>query len=92
MMVGACRDGGLEASMDHEQGIMICREAGDVYATQEPAAAFHGRTAFCLDIHNEVRCSFVAADCSVSASPSNGMQKPIDMIQSGESLMVAIAE
>lgn len=56
--------------MDHEQGIMMCREAGDVYATQEPAAAFHGRTAFCLDIHNEVRCGVVAADCSVSASSS----------------------
>lgn len=49
------RDGGLEATMDHEGGMMLCRETGDVYATQEPAAAFHGRTAFCLDIHNEVR-------------------------------------
>ncbi len=33
---------------------MVCRESGDVYATAEPAAAFHARTAFCLDIHNEV--------------------------------------
>ena len=40
--------------MDHEAGVMVCREAGDVYATAEPAAAFHQRTAFCLDIHNEV--------------------------------------
>lgn len=49
-----CRDGGLEASIDHEAGVMVCRESGDVYATAEPAAAFHARTAFCLDIHNEV--------------------------------------
>ena len=41
--------------MDREAGVMVCREAGDVYATAEPAAAFHQRTAFCLDIHNEVR-------------------------------------
>ena len=49
------RDGGLEATVDREAGVMVCREAGDVYATAEPAAAFHQRTAFCLDIHNEVR-------------------------------------
>ena len=47
--------------MDHEGGILMCREAGDVYATQEPAAAFHGRTAFCLDIHNEVRRQILGA-------------------------------
>jgi 26S proteasome regulatory subunit N3 len=47
------RDGGLEASIDHEAGVMVCRESADVYSTSEPAAAFHARTAFCLDIHNE---------------------------------------
>jgi Proteasome regulatory subunit C-terminal len=41
--------------VDHEAGVMVCRESGDVYGTAEPAAAFHARTAFCLDIHNEVR-------------------------------------
>ena len=34
---------------------MLCRKGGDVYSTAEPAAAFHARTAFCLDIHNEVQ-------------------------------------
>ena len=59
----ACRDGGLEATMDHEAGVMMCQKAGDVYTTQEPAAAFHGRTVFCLDIHNEVRSCHAAVAC-----------------------------
>jgi Proteasome regulatory subunit C-terminal len=45
--------------VDHEAGVMVCREAGDVYATAEPAAAFHQRTAFCLDIHNEVHSHLI---------------------------------
>ena len=50
-----CRDGGVEAVIDHEGGFMASREVADVYATEEPQAAFHARVAFCLDIHNEVR-------------------------------------
>ena len=49
-----CRDGGVEAVIDHEGGFMASREVADVYATEEPQAAFHARVAFCLDIHNEV--------------------------------------
>lgn len=49
-----CRDGGLEAMVDHETGVLICQEKGDVYATNQPSAAFHARTSFCLDVHNEV--------------------------------------
>ena len=26
----------------------------DIYSTDEPAAAFHARIAFCMDLHNEV--------------------------------------
>lgn len=47
------RDGGLEATVDHEAGVVICREKGDVYNTNQPSAAFHARTTFCLDVHNE---------------------------------------
>ena len=49
------RDGGVEAVIDHDGGFMASREVADVYATEEPQAAFHARVAFCLDIHNEVR-------------------------------------
>ena len=45
----------MEAVIDHDGGFMASREVADVYATEEPQAAFHARVAFCLDIHNEAR-------------------------------------
>lgn len=52
----AIRDGGIDAVIDHAKGWMLSKEIADIYSTPEPAAAFHARTAFCLDIHNEVPC------------------------------------
>ena len=52
-MFHSCRDGGIEAVIDHEGGWMTSREVADVYSTEEPQAAFHARVAFCLDVHNE---------------------------------------
>ncbi|CAK0761462.1 hypothetical protein CVIRNUC_002862 [Coccomyxa viridis] len=49
----AIRDGGIDAAIDHANGWMLSNEIADIYSTSEPAAAFHARTAFCLDIHNE---------------------------------------
>ena len=51
----AIRDGGIDAVLDHGASCMLSRDTPDVYATAEPASAFHARVAFCLDIHNEVR-------------------------------------
>lgn len=50
----ACRDGGIDATINHEQSFMSSKEVMDIYSTEEPQAAFHARVAFCLDIHNEV--------------------------------------
>ena len=47
------RDGGIDAVIDHEAGVLAAARPVDVYATEEPAAAFHARVAFCMDIHNE---------------------------------------
>ena len=49
-----CRDGGIDATIDHAQGFMSSKEVTDIYSTEEPQSAFHARVAFCLDIHNEV--------------------------------------
>jgi 26S proteasome regulatory subunit N3 len=49
----AIRDGGLEASIDHDAGVVLSKPPADVYGGGEPAAAFHARTTFCLDMHNE---------------------------------------
>ncbi|BDA42686.1 probable 26S proteasome non-ATPase regulatory subunit 3 [Coccomyxa sp. Obi] len=49
----AIRDGGVDAVLDHANGWMLSKDVADIYATAEPAAAFHARVAFCLDIHNE---------------------------------------
>ena len=49
-----CRDGGIDAIIDHGEGFMSSKEVTDIYSTEEPQSAFHARVAFCLDIHNEV--------------------------------------
>ncbi|KAK3070700.1 hypothetical protein LTS18_015035 [Coniosporium uncinatum] len=49
----AIRDGVIEATIDHERGYMQTKQAGDVYATREPAEAFHERIKACLSLHDE---------------------------------------
>ncbi|KAH7064801.1 proteasome regulatory subunit C-terminal-domain-containing protein [Macrophomina phaseolina] len=49
----AIRDGVIEASINHEKGFMQTKRPGDVYATREPAEAFHDRIAACLTLHDE---------------------------------------
>jgi 26S proteasome regulatory subunit N3 len=47
------RDGSISAALDHEAQVLMSKEVADVYITTEPQQAFHARTAFCMDIHNE---------------------------------------
>lgn len=49
----AIRDGGIEGVIDHEAGTLQSVRSADIYATDEPQAAFHARIAFCMDVHNE---------------------------------------
>ncbi|EMR62599.1 hypothetical protein MGN70_009142 [Eutypa lata] len=49
----AIRDGVIEATLDREHGFMKSKEVGDVYATREPAEAFHDRIRACLSLHDE---------------------------------------
>lgn len=49
----AIRDGVIEATIDHEKGYMQTKQAGDIYATREPAEAFHERIKACLSLHDE---------------------------------------
>lgn len=49
----AIRDGVIEATLDRERGFMKSKEVGDVYATREPAEAFHDRIRACLALHDE---------------------------------------
>jgi 26S proteasome regulatory subunit N3 len=49
----AIRDGVIEATINHEKGYMETKRAGDVYATREPADAFHERIQACLGLHDE---------------------------------------
>ena len=43
----------IEATLDHEAGVLVSNEIVDVYSTEEPQKAFHRRIVFCLDVHNE---------------------------------------
>jgi 26S proteasome regulatory subunit N3 len=49
----AVRDGVLEATIFHEEGYVQSHDLVDVYATKEPAEAFHRRIAYCLTTHND---------------------------------------
>jgi 26S proteasome regulatory subunit N3 len=49
----AVRDGVLDATIHHEQGYVQSHDLVDVYATKEPAEAFHRRIAYCLTTHND---------------------------------------
>lgn len=49
----AIRDGVIDAIIDHEKGFMKSKENVDIYSTNEPQFAFHQRTSFCLNLHNE---------------------------------------
>ena len=49
----AVRDGVLDATVHHEEGYVQSHDLVDVYATKEPAEAFHRRIAYCLTTHND---------------------------------------
>jgi len=49
----AVRDGVLDATIHHEEGFVQSHDLVDVYATKEPAEAFHRRIAYCLTTHND---------------------------------------
>lgn len=49
----AVRDGVVEATIYHEEGYVQSHDLVDVYATKEPAEAFHRRIAYCLTTHND---------------------------------------
>ena len=49
----AIRDGVIDASLDHAQGVLTSKPPSDVYSTLEPQAAFHKRITFCLNVHND---------------------------------------
>lgn len=49
----AIRDGVLDATIVHAEGYVQSHDLVDVYATKEPAEAFHRRIAYCLTTHND---------------------------------------
>ena len=42
----AIRDGVIDATIDHDEGVLMSNEAIDLYATEEPQRAFHARIGF----------------------------------------------
>lgn len=49
----AIRDNVIDGTIHHEDGYLQSHELVDVYATMEPAEAFHRRIAYCLTTHND---------------------------------------
>mmetsp|Transcript_40593 Transcript_40593/g.96442 ORF Transcript_40593/g.96442 Transcript_40593/m.96442 type:complete len:99 (-) Transcript_40593:239-535(-) len=52
-LLATSRDGGIEATIDHDKSYMESSDVSDIYSTAEPMSAFHSRVSFCLDLHNE---------------------------------------
>ena len=52
-MAKAVRDSVIDATIDHEGKYIQSHDLVDVYATTEPAEAFHRRIAYCLTMHND---------------------------------------
>jgi len=48
----AIRDRIIEATLDHEKGVMKSTDTQDIYSTIEPKSQFHRRIEFCLEVHN----------------------------------------
>lgn len=53
ILAKSIRDGGIDATINHEGGFMESAKPTDIYSTDEPRAAYHARIAFCMDIHVE---------------------------------------
>lgn len=49
----AIRDNVIDGTIHHEDGYLQSHDLVDVYATMEPAEAFHRRIAYCLTTHND---------------------------------------
>mmetsp|Transcript_16763 Transcript_16763/g.48141 ORF Transcript_16763/g.48141 Transcript_16763/m.48141 type:complete len:598 (+) Transcript_16763:29-1822(+) len=49
----AVRDGVIDATIDRAEQYVQSHDLVDVYATTEPAEAFHRRIAYCLTMHND---------------------------------------
>eukprot|EP00522_Entomoneis_paludosa_P016393 CAMPEP_0172445038 /NCGR_PEP_ID=MMETSP1065-20121228/5021_1 /TAXON_ID=265537 /ORGANISM="Amphiprora paludosa, Strain CCMP125" /LENGTH=503 /DNA_ID=CAMNT_0013195831 /DNA_START=165 /DNA_END=1676 /DNA_ORIENTATION=+ len=49
----AVRDGVLDATLHPKEGYVQSHDLVNVYATKEPAEAFHRRIAYCLTTHND---------------------------------------
>jgi len=49
----AIRDNVIDGTIHHEDGFLQSHDLVDVYATMEPAEAFHRRIAYCLTTHND---------------------------------------
>jgi 26S proteasome regulatory subunit N3 len=72
----AIRDGAVEGRLDAAQGCLLCPQGGDTYASGEPAAEFHARITFCLDLHNEaVRGMRYPADAHKSTALESAEQR-----------------
>ena len=82
VVMKAVRDGVLDATIYHEEGYVQSHDLVDVYATAEPAEAFHRRIAYCLTTHNDaVRSMRYPPDAykkQLEASRGNSRRKKTD--------------
>lgn len=75
------RDGSISARLDHMLQNLASCETSNVYSTGEPSSAFHVRTAFCMDIHNEaVKAMRFDRGCNTGEDEDSGAHADVDAI------------
>eukprot|EP01062_Namystynia_karyoxenos_P004747 TRINITY_DN11684_c0_g1_i1.p1 TRINITY_DN11684_c0_g1~~TRINITY_DN11684_c0_g1_i1.p1 ORF type:complete len:329 (+),score=157.21 TRINITY_DN11684_c0_g1_i1:102-1088(+) len=49
----AIHDGVIDAKIDHDRGLVLSTDLGDVYASAEPVAALQKRISYCITVNND---------------------------------------
>eukprot|EP00756_Hemistasia_phaeocysticola_P052730 Hpha_TRINITY_DN28010_c0_g1::TRINITY_DN28010_c0_g1_i1::g.42519::m.42519/K03033/PSMD3, RPN3; 26S proteasome regulatory subunit N3 len=49
----AIRDGVIDATIDHDRGLVISTDLGDTYASAEPVQQMQKRIGYCVSVHND---------------------------------------
>lgn len=89
IVLKAIRDGVIEATVDHEQGIMKSKELLDVYSTKLPQEDFDQRIRFCLSLNND---SVKAMRYPQDEGKNDTTRNPLDSFGNEAGLLQAIED
>eukprot|EP00917_Polyrhabdina_sp_WS-2016_P014461 GHVP01031608.1.p2 GENE.GHVP01031608.1~~GHVP01031608.1.p2 ORF type:complete len:497 (+),score=74.36 GHVP01031608.1:1666-3156(+) len=78
----AVLDGIIDVSIDDENKWLVSNKKGGIYATQEPAKAFHQRISFCLDLYSEAVKALHYPATEKAGNPKQTDEERLEAIES----------